>query len=140
MGQLKRRQTYGVSHNYNEEKERSRLCPRCGNILGSKILMPGEIEQPDHQLWLQCAACGTITARYETSPETKLETVKETIDNPHDYRSKMTGVSNKKSKGRRKTALERQRERQKRTIEKETDPDIKREMKKHGAENVKVHQ
>jgi hypothetical protein len=138
MGQLRRKQTYGISHNY-EGRERSRLCPRCGNILGSKILLPGEIEQPDHELWLQCAACGTIRARYETSPETKLETVKETIDNPHDYRSKMTGTKNKRS-SKKKTELERKRERQKRTIEKETDPDIQREMKKHGAENVKVHQ
>jgi ferredoxin-like protein FixX len=46
-------------------------------LLGEKILMPGEVRQPDYDQWLECGTCGFICPIYEAPKE---ETIKDAVE------------------------------------------------------------
>lgn len=98
--------------------------------------MPDEVKQADHDKWLQCYRCSTVVAKYETKVESKIQPFTEVSDNPHNQGKKIVGINERGSNRRKKTPIERQRERQRKQIEKEQDPDIKQELR-HGLKVTK---
>jgi hypothetical protein len=135
LGQIKRRKTFGVLYgSYEGTKEKVRLCPSCYEIgiispLQNRILMPNEEKPRDYDLWKQCYRDGKLFPIYETKPESKISGFTETTDNPFNEGRKATGLGHKRC-DKKKTPIEKLRERQKKEIEREKDPDIKLELKK----------
>ena len=140
MGQISRKDTTGIIGNYDDD-EPIRFCPHCleynmYNVLGPRIyeiLKPNEKPKPlphDASQWLQCnkpnRGCGRIYARYQTKVESTVEDFAETETNPHDQGRTIVGLQDKRIK---KTDIQKERERQRKAIDAEKDPDIKREMR-----------
>ena len=71
-------------------------------------------------------SCGQVVPVYETKKESKLQDFVEVSDNPFNAVQSITGLGNK----RPKTSYQKQRQRVLDRIEKEKDPDIKRELRK----------
>jgi hypothetical protein len=115
----------------DNEEEVSRYCFHCKeygfyNKLGPKILTRDEKPAPDHDKWCQCYSCGKIYARHETTPEEKITGIIETIDNPLDNESHVTGLGNKIKKNSR----EKERQKILDRIEDEKDQDIKEALRR----------
>jgi transcription elongation factor Elf1 len=109
----------------NEKK--IRYCSRCEDlfqvqsILGNRILGIGEVKQSDHDLWLQCANCGSLYQRYQVKVEPDLDSVKVLSDGKQ---GKIQGIEKKrKVKGRGNNP------RLKTTRDEIKDPDLIRELK-----------
>ena len=98
------------------------------NKLGPKIKKKGEPIAPDDDLWLSCYVCGRTYPVYETFPDSKIKDSLETTDTPFDNESTILSIPRRK-KGRRKrhNALD-------------EDPDIQREIDKHGSDKVRILQ
>jgi transcription elongation factor Elf1 len=81
----------------NEKK--IRYCSRCEDlfqvqsILGNRILGIGEVKQSDHDLWLQCANCGSLYQRYQVKVEPDLDSVKVLSDGKQ---GKIQGIEKKR--------------------------------------------
>jgi len=70
--------------------------------------------------------CGTIVPIYEAKKESMIKDFVEPSNDPFDQGKTIIGLGNKK----KKTAFQKERQRQKDRIDKEKDPDIKRELRK----------
>jgi hypothetical protein len=115
----------------DNEEEVSRYCFHCKefgfyNKLGPKIISRGEKPAPDHDKWCQCYFCGKIYARHETTPEEKITSIIETIDNPFDNEQYVTGLDNKVKDNSR----EKERQKILDMIEDEKDQDIKEALRR----------
>ena len=117
---------------FEDDDQELRLCPDCLKPLGERLYKPTLPNEPkqelprDHDLWLQCHNCGQVYAKWETKVEDKIKEFAEITQNPHDVGRTVQGLDNKKKKSRTQRERERRRER----IERETDEDIKRELRK----------
>jgi len=135
MGQIKKKKHIGIIDSNDIEQERIRFCQNClefnfRQLLGPRVIMPGETKQPDHELWSQCPACGAIYGTYETKIESKIQDFTEISNNPHDQGKVIVGLYNVTKGKSKQTDLRRRIKRLKEEIDKEKDPDIKAELKK----------
>lgn len=117
---------------YEHEKPEISYCPRCEkndilSILKERIYPKDQTIPRDHELWKQCHECGQIVPIYEVKKESSLKDFVETSTNPFDQvdHNSIVALDNKK----KKTRAQKDRERQLKEIEKETDEDIKREIR-----------
>jgi hypothetical protein len=130
MGQInKNKKEIRILH-IDDEEEVSRYCHHCMeygfyNKLGPKIIIRGEKPTPDHDKWCQCYSCGKVYARHETTPEERIKGIIPTIENPFDQGKNIVGLDNKK----KKTGLERERQKVLDKIEEEKDEDIKEALR-----------
>jgi len=139
MGQIKKKKHIGIIDSNDIEQERIRFCQNClefnfRQLLGPRVIMPGETKQPDHELWSQCPACGAIYGTYETKIESKIQDFTEISTNPHDQGKSMVGLGNI-TKGKA-TDFQRRKRRMKKEIDsriskiEDKDPEIAAEIKK----------
>lgn len=117
-----------------------RECPHClqyqiHNNLGPKIKQKGEPVAPDDDQWLSCYEWGRTFPIHETHYESKIKHSVETTDNPFDNESTFLSTDSratqrkkgKKRKGRFSHFQEHE------------DPEIPREIDRHGSDNVRIH-
>ena len=123
-----------------EEQEEILYCPICEkvgltSVLGSKILMPNEVKQPDYENWLQCLKCAWLCPIYEAEPEPSIKDSVTTIDNPFDDQSQILSIPKRNSKAGRKASAKRRRNKLKPTNDKE----VNELIRKYG-DNVRIIQ
>jgi hypothetical protein len=115
---------------FNSNEGQIRYCENClsvggmKNKLGVKIKRKGE-SAPDDDQWLSCYVCGHTYAIYETFEDSKIKDTIATSDTPFDNESMILTIPKRK--------------RQKRKYQDE-DPDIQREIDKHGSDKVRILQ
>jgi hypothetical protein len=112
-------------------------CPSClehgyHNRIGNKILVGNE-PRPDNyeDLW-ECATCG-LTGDVSLMPkEANIKDAVETVESPTDDKLKLESA-HKRRKSTRKVSRH-----IKKNIRQTNDPDIQREIRQHGSDNVKI--
>jgi hypothetical protein len=140
LGKIKKKDIQ-ILHSYDTgEKDPLSFCPFClehglYELLGPRILKPNEPVPEDYEQWRSCIGCGRIIPIYEQKFESEIEDVVESVDNPHDIGLSVLGNENKRRKGR-KSDIQGLKER----IEREKDPDIQKEINRHGSDNVNIIQ
>jgi hypothetical protein len=125
----------------DEEEERPRFCPHCLEYgfqvkLGPKILMNGEVKQPNYSEWLQCHECGNIYPVYEAKYEQTIQGFAQLTDNPFDdQKGQVLGFAKRYTKEGKMELDKRQRER---TREHHKDPEIDALLRIYGEDNVHI--
>lgn len=117
-----------------------RECPHCleydlHNKLGPKIKKKDEPIAPDDDQFMSCYSCGNTFPIYETHFESKLKDTLEVTDNPFENESIFLATETRKEqrrKGKRKGRFSYKQEHK--------DPDIQREIDRHGTDNVRIIQ
>ena len=128
-GGIRKKQTFSVIG--SDDEITISYCPRCSKVgysslLQERIYKPDEQIPSDHENWKQCHTCGQIVPIYELKKESKLKDFVETSSNPFDQGKTIVGLDNK----RKKTSLQKQRQKLKDRIEREKDKDIQKELRK----------
>jgi len=116
-------------------------CPYCEEHgfyerLGPRILKPNESVPEDYDNWKQCTACGRVSPTYILRYESELQDIVDVVENPFDVGPTVLGNENKKKLRGRQKELKKLKDR----INKEKDPDIAEEIRKHGSDNVCIIQ
>jgi hypothetical protein len=119
------------------EEQEPIYCPHCekrGYLvrLGPKILMNNERRPDDYDQWLECPTCMWLCPLYEIPKEATVKDAVETVESPTD--DKLILESAHKRKPTRKVS----RHINKKIGHSTDDPDIQREIRQHGEENVHV--
>jgi hypothetical protein len=130
-----------VDFNADGDEGRVRYCPHCESFgfkykLGAKMLKHGEKPAPDHDQWLSCYECGNTFPRHETFVNSKIKDSVETTDNPFENENTILGVDSRadqRRKGRKPKS-------KRLKTEENEDPDIQREIDRHGSDNVHIMQ
>jgi hypothetical protein len=122
---------------YNDEEIEQVNCPFCekrGYIvrLGPKILMNNEPRPDDYDEWLECATCGLLCPLYTIPAQEQIKDSIETSESPFEDKLKL------ESAHKRRTPKRKVVRHLKKNIRQTNDPDILREIKQHGSDNVKV--
>jgi hypothetical protein len=119
------------------EQEEPLFCPEClkrgyQNRIGNKVLVNNE-PRPDNyeDLW-ECAVCG-LTGDISLMPkEANIKNAVETVESPIDDKLQLKSAHKRRKSSRKVTRHI------KKNIRQTTDPDILREIKQHGSDNVKI--
>lgn len=141
MGTIKIKDSASIIGSYDDEDEEIRFCEICSehgfyHVLRERLYPPDPITKKpvtvprDHDEWLQCRTCGTVSPRYQTKVEDKITGFADTTDNPFDSGKKVTGLDNKV---RQLSPTQKDRRKQKERIEAEKEPDIRKELRKGNA-------
>lgn len=85
-----------------EDEEQIPYCKKCLSrgyrvALGPKILMPGEVRQPDYDEWLECPTCYNVIPKYEIEKEATIKDEVETVESPFENQSEILGLSKRTS-------------------------------------------
>jgi hypothetical protein len=119
-----------------EEGDEIIWCPHClergyNERIGPKILMPNE-PRPDNyeDLW-ECAVCGLNGDISQIPKEAAIKNAVETVDSPTDDKLRLESAHKRRTKKKVVRHI-------KKNIRQTTDPDILREIRQHGSDNVKV--
>jgi hypothetical protein len=77
----------------DEDEDQPVYCKKCLSrgyrvALGPKILMPGEVRQPDYDEWLECPTCSLVIAKFELEKEASIKDSVETLETPFRIRVK----------------------------------------------------
>ena len=72
-----------------DDEDTTIFCPFCEqrgykNVLGGKILMPGEVRPDDYENFLQCAVCYEIIPLHEAYYDATISDVIEKSENPFE--------------------------------------------------------
>jgi uncharacterized Zn finger protein len=94
--------------------------------------MPGEIKQEDYSDWFECAVCGLIHHYIEIPATEQIKNTIETQESPYEDKLKLE-FAHKRRKSTRKVTRH-----IKKNIRQTNDPDILREIRQHGSDNVKI--
>ena len=138
---------------FNSDNEGTvRECPHCltfeiHNRLGPKIKKKDEPIAPDDDQWLSCYECGNTFPAYETFPESQIKDSLETVQSPFESNESVFLSTDSRATTRRKRERKDgyrkgvHKYRSKRIdYEEKEDPDIQREIDKHGSDNVRIIQ
>ena len=115
------------------------------NKLKPRILKRGEQRPPDYEMFIQCWECGTVYPLHQTFVEPEIKDSLETVKSPFESNESVFISTDSRATTRRK------RERMARKgvhkyrskridYEEKQDPDIQREIDKHGSDNVRIIQ
>jgi hypothetical protein len=123
---------------YYDDEPEIIFCPAClqrgyTNRIGNKILIGNE-PRPDNyeDLW-ECAVCGLTGDITQMAKEATIKNAVETVETPQDDKLKLESAhKRRKSKTRKVTRHI------KKNIRQTNDPDILREIRQHGSDNVKI--
>ena len=66
--------------------------------LGPKILMPGQIKEPDYDEWFECPTCPNVIAKFEIEKGASIKDAVETVESPFENQTEILGVSKRTSK------------------------------------------
>jgi hypothetical protein len=118
----------------DEDEDQPVYCKKCLSrgyrvALGPKILMPGEVRQPDYDEWLECPTCSLVIAKYEIEKEASIKDTVETLETPFENQTEVVGIPKRSSPSGKKASSKRKRERNRQHLK---DPEIDREMQRHG--------
>ena len=125
-----------IDMEYNDE-QMVMYCPHCKAAgfhvkLGPKILMPGETRQPDFDKWLICPDCYEVVAAYVVEGDASV--IKDdipTVETPFESGFMIEGMPRRTSRQGVKT-------RKKRDRPTDSNPEIQRELDRHGESNVHI--
>lgn len=116
----------------NEQETRIRYCPHCQSfelkhMLGPMLIKHGQKRPEDHENWLSCYHCGNTYPRFEPMAHGKLvlPTEQHVEENPHEAKNSVVIGFNRGRSRKKKQQYH-------------PDPDINREMKNHGSDNVRI--
>ncbi|HZA71179.1 MAG TPA: hypothetical protein VE548_15905 [Nitrososphaeraceae archaeon] len=118
---------------FNSNEGEIKYCQHClekgdmHNKLGRKIRKKDEPMAPDDEQWLSCYVCGQTFPVYSTFTDSKIKDTIQTSHNPFDNESTILAIPPRK-KLKRKNKYQ------------DEDPDIQREIDKHGEDNVHIIQ
>ncbi len=135
-----------------DDEGRVRLCKHCEsfgfqNKLGVLIVKQGEQRPTDWENWLQCHQCGSKYGRFEVLAQKtlKMNTEKHEESNPFNAKEPIFMHSATRAEVRKQREL---RDQNKKGVKRYTskrfqvpddeDPEIQREIDRHGSENVHV--
>ena len=122
------------------EDEMSMFCPHCKSAgfrvkLGPKILMPGEVRQPDYDQWLQCPDCYEVVPIFVVEDDAMI--IRDdipTVENPFENTTEIIGANPRRTtKAGQKAAAKRKQNRTKL----DDDPEIEALLRAYG-DNVRV--
>jgi Fe-S-cluster-containing hydrogenase component 2 len=121
---------------YDDEEIEPINCPHCekrGYLvqLGPKILMPNEPRPEDYDQFLECPTCYWICPIHEIPKEETIKDSIETQDSPYEDKLKLESAHKRRT--RRKVARHINK-----NVRQTNDPDILREIRQHGSDNVKI--
>lgn len=138
---------------FNENGEGvTRECPHCleyeiHNRLGPKIKKKDELPAPDDDQFMSCYECGSTFPAYETFAESQIKDSLETVNNPFENSESVFLSTDSRATTRRKRE---NKDGYRRGVHKymhkridyaeSEDPDIQREIDKHGSDNVHIIQ
>jgi hypothetical protein len=113
------------------------FCPACENRgyknrIGPKILMPNEPRPDNYQDLWECPTCGLSGDASQIPKEETIKDAVETQDSPYESKTIVESVFRKR--GPKKKIARHINKKIKHT----DDPDIQREIKQHGENNVRV--
>lgn len=99
--------------------------------MGPKILMPGEVRQPDYDQWLQCPDCYDIQPAYVVENDaTIIRDDIPTVENPFENTTEIMGAVAKRSSAAGKRAMAKRNREKNRPHHK--DPEIDALMRIYG--------
>ena len=137
------RKGVGIIEMISFSDETITYCPKCRAAgfqvkLGPRILMPGEVRQPDYENWVQCPSCAEIIATHVIEHDaTIIRDDIETVDNPFESnQSEIIGANPRRTTKAGRIKLSKRRKQMNRPTHSK-DKDIDREMQRHG-DRVKV--
>ncbi|MDP9490257.1 MAG: hypothetical protein M3P28_08700 [Thermoproteota archaeon] len=137
---------------FHENEGVIRECPHCleyeiHNKLKPRILKKGEQRPPDYDLFIQCWECGTVYSLHQTFVEPEIKDSLETVKSPFESNDSIFISTDTRATTRRKKERKDgyrkgvHKYRSKRIdYEDKQDPDIQREIDRHGSENVRIIQ
>lgn len=115
---------------YESDGNEIYYCPECSKGeygMQKRLYSRLDYNESDKDLWLQCTkSCGKIFGINELQRQSKLESFTVPPQMPYEPRNMVVGLDNKRKKTPREKELKRLKER----IEREEEPDIKRELRK----------
>ena len=122
---------------FEGDEGKIRYCEHCEeygfkNKLGPKILKDGEEKKPDYDQWLSCYECGNTYPIHSAKIESKIKDFVQTTDNPFEDNESMF-LSTDSNKERRRKGKHKSRFK----VGEHEDPEIQREIDRHGSDNVK---
>lgn len=100
----------------DEDEDQPVYCKKCLSrgyrvSLGPKILIPGEVRQPDYDEWIECPTCSLVIAKFELEKEASIKDTVETLETPFENQSEILGVAKRSSPAGQRAAAKRKRER-----------------------------
>ncbi len=122
-----------------EDELETIYCPYCmqhdyKNVLGRKILMPGEVRPDDYENYLECPTCYSVIPIHEGLKEETIKDAVETHESPFEDKLILQSIPKRSSpKGRRITAKRRHNK-----LKLDEDKEINDLLRKYG-DNITVH-
>ena len=99
------------------------------------------------KMWMSCYECGNTFPAYQTFPESQIKDSLQTVSNPFESNESVFLSTDSRATTRRKREL---RDGHRRSVhkyrskridyEEQNDPDIQKEIDRHGSDNVRIIQ
>jgi hypothetical protein len=93
--------------------------------------MPGEVRPDDYDQFLECATCGWICPLFAAEKEAEIRNQIETVESPYDNKLVVDSAHKRRTKKKVTRHINKK-------IKSTNDPDIAREIRQHGEQNVRV--
>lgn len=134
---IRRRKTVGIINFDEFEDHIDMYCPHCEKYsdikskLGPRILQKGKPIPVDHDVWKMCYKCGNVYGLHEVAQESDIRNTVETLDSPFESnQSEILGANPRRTSREGKRLMDKRRKERDRPHHK--DPDIDKEMARHG--------
>jgi hypothetical protein len=97
--------------------------------------MPNEPRPDDYESWLQCSTCFWLCPIHAAEKEATVKNAIETTESPYENKTYVLGTAKRAKKYKTGKKVTRHMNKK---IGEETDPEIAREIRQHGSDNVKI--